>query len=338
MKFLLLLAVVVSTSTGAFAVTGQRSYEFTDSTRSRTLKTFVWYPAAENSTPERLTKGPFQPVMAARDAAIVKTPEKFPVVLLSHGSGGTADKMFWLTDSLVKKGFIVVAVNHVGNMTGDNTGKGLIEVWIRPTDLSFALDKVSALNEFKDRLDMSRVAAVGHSAGGTTALLLAGARFAKEKFGSPVPNCHGTKDPYLAVWCKEIDSLDMKAYSADTIAHDYSDKRVSLAVAFDPGFAKSFAPDSLAAIKDRVHIFVADKLFTPFDEINSKELVKILGPSVAEVVPDSIHMTFLQPCSAGVPKDDPELRELCANNEVKVGIQNNVAEKTATFLAPKKMK
>ncbi len=82
-------------------------------------------------------------------------------------------------------------------------------------------------------------------------------------------------------------------------------------------------------------MFVADKLFTPFDEINSKEFVKILGTATAEIVPDSIHMTFLQPCSAGIPKDDAELKELCANNESKVSIQNKVAETTAAFFASK---
>ena len=333
MKALLLFALFFSPT--VFAVTGQRTYEFSDTTRNRTLKTFVWYPAVSTSKAEKLTQGPFQPVLAARDAIMAKQSGKFPVVLLSHGSGGTADKLFWMADALVNEGFIVIAVNHVGNMTGDNTGKGLIEVWSRPIDLSFALDKVSALNEFKDYLDLTRVAAVGHSAGGTTALLLAGARFAKEKFESPVPNCHGTKDPYLAVWCKQIDSLDLKAYSAETLTRDYGDKRVRLAVAFDPGFAKSFAPDSLNTVKEKIHVFVADKLFTPFDEIYSKDFVKILGASIAEIVPKSIHMTFLQPCSAGIPKDDLELRELCADNEAKVSIQTKVAEKTVAFLKAK---
>lgn len=322
-------------ASSGFAVTGQRNYEFTDASRKRMLRTFVWYPAAADSIPKELTKGPFQPVIAARDAPVLKQSGRFPVVLLSHGSGGTADKLFWLTDALVNKGFIVVAIDHAGNMTGDNSGKGLIEVWLRPQELSFALDKVSALTEFKDQLDLSRVAAVGHSAGGTTALLLVGARFSKERFESPVPNCHGTKDPYLAVWCKEIETLDLKSYSAETLTRDYGDKRVRVSVALDPGFARSFAPDSLNDVRDKVHLFVADRLSTPFDEIHSKDFLKILGTSAAEIVPDSIHMTFLQPCSAGVPKDDPELKELCANNESKASIQNKVAESIVAFFASK---
>ena len=115
MKLIVLLCLLVPVS--AFSAVGQRSYTFTDSQRKRALQTFVWYPSEESSKVKPLTKGPFAPVLAAVDAAVQKQPKLFPVALLSHGSGGTADKLFWLTEYLVQQGVIVLAVNHAGNMT-----------------------------------------------------------------------------------------------------------------------------------------------------------------------------------------------------------------------------
>lgn len=332
MKKLVSTLAFLFVSTSALATVGQKTQKFTDVSRNRTLTTFIWYPAPETSRAKSVSNGPFQPLVVAIDAPLLKQDEKFSVVLLSHGSGGKADKLFWLTDRLVKNGFVVIAVNHVGNMTGDNSGKGLIEVWERPKDLAFVFNKVLELPDFKDRLDTNKVAAVGHSAGGTTALLLGGARLSPQNFESPVPNCMGTKDPYFAVWCKEIQNIDLKAYKKEVIEGDYTDHRVKAVVALDPGFAKSFELDSLKKIRDRSYVFIADKLFTPFDEIYSKDFSLLMGKDHSEIVPDSVHMSFLQSCKSNFPKDDPELRELCANNDLKISIQDWTATKTVSFL------
>ena len=152
-KIIILLALTSDLGfTGVFEG-GQRSYLFKDSSRNRSLQTFVWYPAATGAKPSALKKlGPFAPVVAAKDAGLNKARAKYPVVLLSHGSGGTSDKLFWATEKLVQSGIVVIAVNHTGKMTGDSSGKGLLEVWKRPTDLTFALDQVMLSKEFKDRL------------------------------------------------------------------------------------------------------------------------------------------------------------------------------------------
>lgn len=329
----LLLAFISSPSFANYSNVGQRTFEFLDSARERKIFTTVWYPALDTALPTVLGgQGPFVPVVAAENSPVHPSEEQYPIVLLSHGSGGTADKLFWLADYLVRRGIIVIAVNHPGNMTGDNSGQGLIEVWKRPGDLSFALDRILESRDFRKHMDLSRVGTVGHSAGGTTALLLAGGRFSSDRFTSPVPHCRGTKDPYFSIWCEQIDKLDLKSYKKTVIEGDYHDTRVSAAVAIDPGFSKSFDPKSLKRIAKKAYVFAAEKLFSPFDEIYSKNFIQLLGPESFEIIPQSVHMSFLQGCKPALPNNDPELRELCANNDLKIKIQDTTAKKTLEFL------
>jgi len=42
-------------------------------------------------------------------------------------------------------------------------------------------------------------------------------------------------------------------------------------------------------------------------------------------------MTFLQACKSDYPKDDPELAELCVENEKKLQIQKRVADLSLEF-------
>ena len=40
---------------------------------------------------------------------------QFPLIVLSHGTGGSAQIMGWLARALASHGYIVAAVNHPGN-------------------------------------------------------------------------------------------------------------------------------------------------------------------------------------------------------------------------------
>ena len=46
-------------------------------------------------------------------------------------------------------------------MTGDNSAVGMMRVWERPKDLSFALDRLVRTPEFHSVLDLERVTAAG---------------------------------------------------------------------------------------------------------------------------------------------------------------------------------
>ena len=78
---------------------------------------------------------------AAPDAALSPTPVKFPLIVLSHGTGGTAGNLAWLGTALASRGFVAAAVNHPGNNAVDGyTVQGFALWWERAHDLSAVID------------------------------------------------------------------------------------------------------------------------------------------------------------------------------------------------------
>ncbi|HEX6018470.1 MAG TPA: hypothetical protein VFZ28_10245 [Burkholderiaceae bacterium] len=116
----------------------------------------------------------------------------FPVVVLSHGAGGNWDGLHALAQHLASHGYAALALEHPGSNTerlrrGMRFGANLramtrdaSEVLGRPRDVTFALDQAQQWNlshpELKGAFDLTRVAAVGHSFGAYTVLVVCGAR------------------------------------------------------------------------------------------------------------------------------------------------------------------
>lgn len=133
-------------------------------TRAPTIATMVMYPTEAAEQPVRL--GPFA-IRAAPGAALAAGPH--PVVLISHGSGGSPATHRELACHLAARGFIVGVPAHPGNHRDDNAladDPALLAE--RPRQLRVVADALLA------RFGLAAYAIVGHSIGGYTALALAG--------------------------------------------------------------------------------------------------------------------------------------------------------------------
>jgi predicted dienelactone hydrolase len=145
------------------------------------LVTTVWYPADARATETAQWVGDPPNAMAsagkaAPDAALAPSPTRFPLILLSHGTGGSALMMAWLGTRLAANGFIAAAVNHPGNNALEPyTVQGFTLGWERAADLSQVLRGMLGDKEFGPRIDPARVGAAGFSFGGYATMVLAGA-------------------------------------------------------------------------------------------------------------------------------------------------------------------
>ncbi|MEM8838379.1 MAG: alpha/beta fold hydrolase [Pseudomonadota bacterium] len=226
------------------ALCGYRTGLITDPARSnwqqdgaRPIAWSAWYPADEPLSIEP----PPESFFALGDVALnapVKETGRLPVVLLSHGTGGTAESLGWLARFLANEGYVVLAANHHGN-TGlePYRAEGFLCWWERAADLSLLLSALDEDSIFKGRLDRDDVSAVGFSLGGYTVLALAGARTFMETFqawqkgcgieetgpkefpdvGNNVPELLKTSDAFRQSWERQSD--------------DYRDQRVRAVVA-----------------------------------------------------------------------------------------------------------
>src|SRR5580693_2417131 len=152
-----------------------------DAEHRGTVRVTVWYPAAPDAKEASLDIGPparplFRVGSAAPDAAFADDRRR-PVILFSHGFGGTARMMAWFMLPLARAGYVVIAVEHPGNNATDKmTIGGSAMLWDRPGDLAAALGAARADPAIGPHLDLGRLGVAGFSAGGFTALVAAGAR------------------------------------------------------------------------------------------------------------------------------------------------------------------
>ena len=106
------------------------------------LRITVWYPAAPDAVEAPLDIGPpgKPPLFISGSAAPTPRFEDArprPVILLSHGFGGSARIMGWFGTALARHGLVVIAVDHPGNNGRDPmTIGGAVLFWERPGDLA----------------------------------------------------------------------------------------------------------------------------------------------------------------------------------------------------------
>ena len=266
-------------------------------------KTVLFYPTlAEESS---VRQGPFEFSWAADAPPSLGNGR---LVVISHGSGGSPWVHMDLTRTLVRRGFTVAIPQHQGDNHQDASRPGP-ESWARrPREISRAIDAVASYPPLQDLLSTERVGIFGGSAGGHTALTLAGGEWSPARFKAHCDrhieedfnSCVGftmqlrgnALDP-LKIW---LARRVIAWRFSDPTPQRYSDSRVQAAVAMVP-FAADFLPASLATPRIPLGLIIAERDVNQIPRFHAEAVARACEPrcEILMRLADAGHGAMLSP-------------------------------------------
>ncbi|MDR2326172.1 MAG: dienelactone hydrolase family protein [Acidovorax sp.] len=290
-KRLCMLAVLALAGTAAQAAGFQR--EWATNAEGKPLEIGIWYPspAAVQATPvgsknlQVALNGPVQ-------------GKALPLVVISHGSGGSflghSDTAMALADA----GFVVAAVTH----TGDNYADQSRSVYImdRPLQISRVIDHMLASWNGRASIDPERIGIFGFSAGGFTALVNIGGAPDFSKTGAV---CRQYPADFACQLLAKSKQPMVLPPSSTTV-----DGRIKAAVVAAPALGFVFAPDGLRKVKVPVQLWRAeDDTLVPHPRY--AEAVRLALPQAPDyhVVPRAGHFDFMAPCDKAQAMRSPDI-------------------------------
>lgn len=301
MKTLLLLIVFFSTLASA-APYQVASHQQTFHNGERVLTGWVRYPttppdeqrAASAPAPECLSTV-FNCINTHLDAPAAAG--RFPLIVLSHGSGGNATSQAWLAQALVQQGAIVVAVNHPGSTTGDSIPARSARLWQQTQDISALITAVSQDPRWRQHINPNAIGVIGHSKGGYSAIAAIGGRITREGFA------HGCRQAPATPSCQFYTAagVDLSALPAQQMDADYTDPRIRFAIALDPGMVHYLSPSSLRRLSAPLLVIVPQHYMegNTVGNLGGAKLAADSGkyPIRTLTLPGGNHFDFLPTCT-----------------------------------------
>ncbi len=339
-----LLATTLSGSISAQATeVGVMNFSFDAPNRERLVQALVTYPVEVGGYPEWTGDNPvFKGVRLLRDAKPER--KKHPLIILSHGSGGNAANLSWLSKTLAENGFVVVAPNHQGSTSADSRPETTIPAtWERKQDMASLLDAVTYSPALQRVVDLNDVTAVGFSLGGQTVLGLVGTQLNAKALAD---NCDSKTPTPGCEWLNQGNSLikghvDLHRIDADKFNGRIVEPRVKRVVAIDPGFGVAYEQQSLKEISVPVLLInLGAKGEVPLG-IEAESLAKVIPHATFKRVDSANHFAFLPECKwmggllIWMEGDDPVCPETSAKSRAEV--HDEVARSILAFLQSPKV-
>ena len=266
-------------------------------------KNFDWFDS------QRQRRVPAKLYLPATEATVGSVP----LVVFSHGIGGSRDGYSYLGRYFAAHGFASLHVQHVGSDRQLWSGNPFAltarlgaaaqdsEALHRVQDLRYSLDKVLAAQEGA-LFDTRRIAAAGHSYGANTAMLIAGAQVeqpgGKLSLRDPrisaailisAPPFYGMGDPDEILSRIDIPTLHITATEDVIQIPGYASGLKDRMDIFKATGSERAAPKVLAVFKDGSHSIFTDRMATGGRSLNPR--VKIATRQLA--------LAFLNEISAG---------------------------------------
>jgi predicted dienelactone hydrolase len=327
---------------------GLRTFQFVDQRRlngkgtgPRPMLTDLWYPAENSSVEEEILIGPpkhplFHAGWAAQDAELSSNSERYPLILLSHGTGGSSRQMGWLATHLAKRGYLLAGVNHHGNTSIEPyTVEGFARVWERPQDMSAVLDLLLQEPMIGHRINIEQIGVAGFSLGGYTAIALAGGitdfQELKRAYHDSGRLIHELVPPEFPNKDALAARFQFLIENDTTHRESFRDKRIRAAFAIAPVLGEAFTASGLAPISIPVKIVVGEADQLAPAEANAIKFARCINNSELEILKGQVaHYTFIAECTA---QGKETLPFLCIDDPGvdRKAVHNRVSEMAANF-------
>ena len=201
----------------------------------------VFYPASGKN---QILNKIGLPVSAVPNAPPIKGNGR--LIVMSHGSAGSPWDYADLAGVLVDAGFVVAMPEHAGDNHQNGSDAGPTSWQLRPQEVSRAIDAIAQDARFAPLVKLDRVGMYGISAGGLTALTLAGGHWSsaqmvqhcKTHIREDFNACAGTVfqlNGGIWDWLKvAIVQLTLRWRFNDAQSHSHTDPRITAIVAGVP--------------------------------------------------------------------------------------------------------
>lgn len=253
----------------------------------------IWYPSQAIAKP--VSMGPTTMTVAINAPVNGKA---LPMIVMSHGTGGSYLGHFDTAVALADAGFVVVAMNHTGDNYADKSRS--VDVMDRPRQVSRVIDHMLSTWEGRAAIDPQRVGMFGFSSGGFTALAIIGGVPDFKKIG---PMCRQYPGDFA---CQLVAKSESPVAAPASIA--VADARIKAAVVAAPALGFTFSPDGLNNVKVPVQLWRAEgDVIVPHPRY--AEAVRLALPQAPDyhVVPNAGHYDFLAPCTDALASIAPAI-------------------------------
>lgn len=287
----LVLTAVFSLVAGLAQSAGLKSFDIPADGEGPLLKAVEWSPCAKPDGEIRV--GPFV-LPGVRDCPI--EGEKRPLIVISHGFGGTNLGHHDTAEVLANAGFVVVAINHpddtAANQEREHNLKALIS---RPMDVKRVIDFMLGSSSDAGKIDPKSIGFFGFSRGGYTGLVLAGAN---PDFQALRSHCQDK----TGATCTPV---NQNALPKGALQHD---QRIKAFVIADPLSSVFSAPSSVKNVTAAIQLWGSQYGGDGVSPENLQTVARNLPVKPDfHVVPNSEHFAFLTVCPAELVKSLPEI-------------------------------
>ncbi|HML11724.1 MAG TPA: prolyl oligopeptidase family serine peptidase [Xanthobacteraceae bacterium] len=284
----ILLAIGLGLAATCAHAAGFRFIEVPADTEGPALAGAIWYPCAAPPGEVKLAR---RTIPAVKDCPI--EGERLPLVVISHGRIGSFAGHHDTAEALADAGFMVAAIDHPGDSSGDKSRSWELSVMIeRPAAIKRLIDFMLGASPAAGKIDAQRIGLFGFSRGGYTGLVAVGA---EPHFAIALPRCAGASLPI----CEDIRN---KRYPP-SLVHD---ARIKAAVIADP-LPIFFDRDSLAGVKVPIDLWASQTGGDGVEPHDVAALEQSLPAGHAyHVVANAGHFAFLAPCPPAAARENAE--------------------------------